>query len=168
VKKRLLYIGNQLSNKKGTVTTIDSLTSLLRGEGYEVVTASSVPNKALRLIDMLWQTIKNRNKVDIVLIDTYSTQNYYYAVGVATICRVFKLPYIPILHGGNLPNRLKKSPKLSQKLFKGAKTNIVPSNYLLEAFKKEGYTNLTYIPNTIEIKNYHFKLRKNIKPKKRV
>ncbi len=165
MKKRLLYIGNQLSNKIGTVTTIDSLTSLLKEEGYEVVTASKVKNKVLRLVDMLWQTFINRNNVDVVLIDTYSTQNFLYAVGVATICRTFKIPYIPILHGGDLPNRLKKSPKLSQKLFNGAKTNIAPSNYLLEAFKKEGYTNLTYIPNTIEIKNYHFILRKNIKPK---
>ncbi|MFK5983540.1 MAG: glycosyltransferase family 4 protein [Flavobacteriaceae bacterium] len=165
MKKRLLYIGNRLSNKRGTVTTIDSLSSLLRQEGHEVITASKVENKALRLLDMLWQTFINRNKVALVLIDTYSTQNFYYAVGVAIICRVFKTPYIPILHGGNLPHRLKKNPKLSRKLFKGAKTNIAPSNYLLEAFKKEGYTNLTYLPNTIEIKNYHFKPRKVIRPK---
>ena len=165
MKKRLLYIGNQLSNKRGTVTTIDSLTFLLRAEGYDIVTASKIKNKALRLLDMLWQTFKSRNNVDVVLIDTYSTQNFQYAVAVATICRVFQISYVPILHGGNLPNRLKKSPKLSKKLFNGAKTNIAPSNYLLEAFKKEGYTNLTYIPNTIEIKNYTFKLRKNIQPK---
>ena len=165
MEKRLLYIGNQLSNKRGTVTTIDLLASILRKEGYEVTTASKVKNKVLRLMDMLWQTFINRNKVDVVLIDTYSTQNFQYAVAVATICRVFKIPYIPILHGGNLPKRLKKSPKQSKKLFANAKTNIAPSNYLLEAFKKEGYTNLTFIPNTIEIKNYHFKLRNNIKPK---
>ncbi len=165
MKKRLLYIGNQLSKEGSTVTSIETLGNLLISEGHIVKTASSIKNKPLRMFDMLWKTFTNRNKVDIVLIDTYSTQNFYFAVGVARICRFFRIPYIPILRGGNLPYRLKKSPKLSQKLFTGAKTNVAPSNYLLEAFKKEGYTNLTYISNTIEIKNYHFKLRNNIKPK---
>ena len=165
MKKRLLYIGNKLSLKKGTITTIETLASNLIQEGYAVKTASSFQNKVLRMLDMLWQTIKHRNKVDVVLIDTYSTQNFWYAICVGKVCRMFNVPYIPILHGGNLPNRLKKSPQLSKKLFKGAKTNITPSNYLMEVFKKEGYTNLTYIPNTIEIANYPFQLKEEIKVK---
>ena len=165
MKKRILYIGNKLSKKKGTVTTIETLTALLNQEGYRVITASSIQNKAFRMADMLWQTFKNRNNTDLVLIDTYSTQNFYYAVTIAKMCRFYKTPYIPILHGGSLPNRLKKSPKLASKLFNGAKTNIAPSMYLLESFKKRGYTNLTYIPNSIEIKNYPFLLRKEINPK---
>ena len=165
MKKSLLYIGNQLSSKKDTVTTIETLSGLLRNEGCQVIVASSFQNKALRMLDMLWETFKNRNRIDVVLIDTYSTQNFYYAISVAKLCRIFKIPYIPILHGGNLPNRLKKSPQLSQQLFKGAKTNVSPSNYLMEAFKKEGFTNLTYIPNSIEIDNYPFLQRQEIKPK---
>ncbi len=160
MKKKLLYIGNQLS-KKETLTTIETLTSLLRKEDYKISTASSVINKAGRLIDMLLTTYKNKNKVDTVLIDTYSTQNFYYAVYVAKLCRTFNIPYIPILHGGNLPNRLKKSPRLSKKLFKNAKINVAPSHYLLEAFKNSGFNNVTYIPNTIELKEYPFLLREN-------
>lgn len=165
MKKRLLYIGNNLSSTKSTLTTISILSKGLIEEGYSLKTASSITNKLFRLLDMLWAVIKCRKNVDVVLIDTYSTQNFYYAVAVAKLCRFFKTPYIPILHGGNLPVRLKKSPKQSKNLFNGAKTNIAPSHYLLEAFKKEGYTNLTYIPNTIEIKNYPFLLRKKTKAK---
>ncbi len=165
MKKRLLYIGNQLSKEGSTVTSIETLGSFLKSEGYKVLKSSSIKNKLIRMLDMLWSTFINRNKVDVVLIDTYSTQNFQYAVAVSKICRFFEVSYIPILRGGNLPVRLKKSPKQSKKLFSNAKTNITPSNYLLEAFKKEGYINLTYIPNTIEIKKYHFKLRNNIKPK---
>jgi len=162
VKKKILYIGNKLSSK-GTLTTIETLSNLLSSEGCEVVSVSNVQNKIVRLLDMLWSTFKFRSKVDIVLIDTYSTRNFYYAVIVAEICRLFKIPYIPILHGGNLPFRIEKSPKVSQKLFKGAKTNIAPSHYLLNAFKEKGYTNLTYIPNTIELKKYPYKKRETIK-----
>ena len=161
MKKRILYIGNKLSSK-GTVTTIETLSNLLSSEGYGVVSVSNVQNKVVRLLDMLWSTFKYRKKVDVVLIDTYSTQNFYYAVGVAKICKLFNIPYIPILHGGNLPFRIEQSPKLSKKLFKGAKTNIAPSHYLLNASKEKGYTNLTYIPNTIELKKYPYKKRETI------
>ncbi|MCF6308051.1 MAG: glycosyltransferase family 4 protein [Flavobacteriaceae bacterium] len=165
MKKRLLYIGNKLSKKGNTQTSIETLGAFFKNEGYSVLTASSVQNKFGRLFDMMYKTVKNRNKIDVVLIDTYSTQNFYFAVYIAKLCRTFNIPYIPILRGGNLPARLKKSPKQSKKLFANAKTNIAPSNYLLDAFKKEGFTNITYIPNTIEIKKYPFLLRKEIKVK---
>src|SRR5690554_637236 len=164
-KKQLLYIGNNLSGAGRTLTTIETLGNNLSGEGYSVKTSSSKKNKILRFLDMMLSVINNRNSVSLVLIDTYSTLNFYYAVSVAKLCRVFKIPYIPILHGGNLPKRLKTNKKLSRKLFGGAKTNVVPSRYLMEHFKEEGFHNLTYIPNTIELANYPFKLRKQIKPK---
>ena len=34
--------------------------------------------------------------------------------------------------------------------------NIAPSHYLFETFQKSGYTNVKYIPNTIEIENYPY------------
>ena len=162
---KILYIGNKLSTSGNTLTTVETLGNHLSGEGYSVITSSSKKNKVIRLVDMMLAVIKNRNKVSTVLIDTYSTQNFYYAVQVGRLCRIFKIPYIPILHGGNLPNRLKTSKKLSRKLFGGAKMNVAPSLYLMEHFKNEGFNNLVYIPNTIAIKNYPFLLRKYVRPK---
>ncbi len=164
-ERSLLYIGNRLSKKGGTVTSIETLGLFLRKEGYTVYMASSKPNKVLRLLDMMFATIKYAPKVSVVLIDTYSTQNFYYAVTIANLCRLLRVPYIPILRGGDLPSRLTNNKKTSWKLFNGAKTNVVPSNYLMEQFSKKGYTNLTYIPNTIEQDKYIFKERSNISPK---
>jgi glycosyltransferase involved in cell wall biosynthesis len=103
--------------------------------------------------------------VDVVLIDTYSTQNFYYALLVSQLCRVLKLPYIPILHGGNLPYRLRHNLGLSQCIFKHAAYNIAPSLYLKDAFEANGYTNVRYIPNSIELSNYPFKQRDFETPK---
>jgi len=114
---------------------------------------------------MLWGVLRHGKSSDLVLIDTYSTQNFYYAVAVGNLCRLLRIPYVPILHGGNLPERLQTSKALSYKLFHGAKTNVAPSRYLMEAFNSEGYKNLTYIPNTIEIADYPFLLRNSIRPK---
>jgi glycosyltransferase involved in cell wall biosynthesis len=50
-------------------------------------------------------------------------------------------------------------------IFNNSFINIAPSNYLYEAFYKNGYTNLVYIPNTIELQNYPFIKREVIVPK---
>ncbi|WP_417236775.1 glycosyltransferase family 4 protein [Bizionia paragorgiae] len=157
--KHLVYLGNKLSSAGRTVSTIETLSALLRTEGFTVTTASSYKNKGARLLDMLWTIIRHAKTVDYVLIDTYSTQNFYYAYLCAQLCRLLAIPYIPILHGGNLPNRLKRSPKLSASIFKHAHVNSAPSEYIKTAFAQNGYTNVSCIPNSIDSNVYLFKHR---------
>jgi glycosyltransferase involved in cell wall biosynthesis len=136
-----------------------TLGTLLEKEGYHLTYVSSYTNKLLRLGHMLYAVIGNRRNTDYVLIDTYSTQNFYYAVLVSKLCNWLKLAYVPILHGGNLLSRLTKSPKLSRSIFKHALLNVSPSLYLNEAFTDAGYTNTVHIPNTLQILGYPFKER---------
>ncbi|MGO3183458.1 MAG: glycosyltransferase family 4 protein [Aequorivita sp.] len=164
-RKRLLYIGNKLSKKGSTITSIETLGSFLVKEGYSIISASSKKIKVLRLLDMIFTLIKNRNDVSFVLIDTYSTQNFYYAIIIGRLCSLYKLPYIPILRGGNLPNRLNTDTRLSRRFFGESFTNVAPSKYLLEQFQMQDIKNLTYIPNTIEIENYPFKNKGSVKAK---
>ncbi|WP_040278178.1 glycosyltransferase family 4 protein [Psychroserpens damuponensis] len=152
--KKILYIGNNLSNNKSNVSGIQTLGPLLENEGYFIYYASSKTNKALRLFDMISSIIKYSEKIDSVLIDTYSTQNFYYAWIISIISRRYKIPYVPILHGGNLPARLEKHPKMSNMVFKNSKFNVSPSIYLKDAFNQNGYNNVKYIPNTLNIENY--------------
>ena len=152
--KSLLYIGNKLSDHGYTSTSIETLGTFLEGEGFQVYYASSKKNKVWRMFEMVFKTFKYAKKVDYVLIDTYSTKNFWYAFIISQLCRVLNLKYLPKLHGGNLPSRIVRSKFFSNLIFKNAYVNIAPSYYLFEAFKKSGYTNLKYIPNTIEIQIY--------------
>ena len=162
--KNVLYVGNALSGKGKTVTPIETLSEHLR-EICHVKIASRKTNIVLRLLDMIYLVLKNRYWTDVVLIDTYSTLNFNYAVIISGICRAFKIEYIPILHGGNLENRLKNYPKLSASLFKNAKCLVSPSKFLKSKFEAYGYSNVIYIPNCIELNNYKFQHREieNIK-----
>jgi len=99
-----------------------------------------------------------------VLIDTYSTYNFWYALIISQLCRILRLEYIPKLHGGDLPNRLRKSPFFCSLIFKHSHVNIAPSGYLLNAFHEKGFDNTIYVPNTIELCNYKFKYRETVKP----
>ena len=164
-KKKILYLGNKLSHKGRNSTGVETLGKQLKDENYQVISVSSLSNKVLRLVHMLSAVFIRSKKVDLLLIDTYSTTNFWYAYLSAKIARAFKLPYICILHGGNLPHRLKESPSKTKELFTNAKYNVAPSAYLISAFEKNGYTNLKYIPNTIAIENYLYSKRNFKAPK---
>lgn len=158
--KHLVYIGNKLSNTGKTVTSIETLGKFLTSEGFVVHTASSKVNKLARILDMLWCIFKNRKHTDYVLIDTYSTQNFYYAYLCSVLCQVLKLKYVLVLRGGNLPKRLQNNPKLCATLFNKAFINIAPSEYTKKSFIAHNYTNIKVIPNSIAIENYTFNTHK--------
>lgn len=165
MKKRILYIGNDLRINSFTVTYISFFSKMLRKEGYEVKTASTRSNKALRLTEMLGLIARYKNSTDIVLIDTYGALNFYYAFLVGKACQILNLQYIPILHGGNLPERLERSTSFSESLFGNSKINIAPSLFLKNAFENYGFQNTRVIPNAIRTSNYPFKERVQFKPK---
>ncbi|MCF6212463.1 MAG: glycosyltransferase family 4 protein [Flavobacteriaceae bacterium] len=158
----ILYIGNNLSNKTGYNATIAVLSSLLK-ERYKVTVVSNKSNKILRLVDMCWTVFECRNQIDYILIDTFSTINFYYAFIVSQMARFLKIKYIPILHGGNLPSRLKNSEHLSKMIFANSYANVAPSNYLKNAFNQKGFRVL-FIPNVLTISDYNFKSRECFYP----
>ena len=113
---------------------------------------------------MVWTTISNCRKTDYVLIDTYSTSNFWYALVISQLCRILKIRYIPQLHGGDLPNRLRQNPYLCKLVFHYSYLNVAPSGYLLNVFQKAGFKKTIYIPNTIELRHYKFKKTETLKP----
>ncbi len=162
--KTILYIGNDNSERTGYINTMHTLSCLLEKEEFTVIRSSNKKNMIIRLLDMCFSVIKHRKKVDYILIDTFSTLNFYYALCVSQIARMFSIKYIPILHGGNLPSRIAKSSYLAKRIFKNSYKNVSPSNYLKNAFEKEGYQ-ATFIPNILELEEYQFKKREALKPR---
>ncbi|WP_179351913.1 glycosyltransferase family 4 protein [Winogradskyella vidalii] len=159
LRKKILYVGNNLYNSKTNPSSIQVIGKQLESIGFEMYYSSSRNNKVLRLLDMLYACFKYRNSVSNVIIDTYSTSNFYFAVLVSQLCRLLKLPYVLSLNGGNLPARLQNNPWLCAITFKPAKVLVSPSLYLLDAFSKHGYLDVVYIPNALNLNHYKFNLR---------
>lgn len=141
-----------------------ALTKLLQNEGHSVIRSSDKTNKIFRLWSMCYTIMKHRKTIDLVIIDTFSTSNFYYALVTSQLARILSLKYIPILHGGNLPKRLKHSEHFSALIFKYAELNVSPSLYLVREFQKYYYETV-YIPNSIPIAEIPFKLRTVFEPK---
>jgi len=161
---RILYIGNLLTRYGFTPGVIDTLGPLLEREGYIVDYAGACKNQFWRLLDMLWKTLTIGRKVNYIIIDTYSTSAYWYAYFTSVVARMIETPYIPLLHGGDLPKRLKQSKRISDSLFNNSYANIAVSAYLKHEFEKAGYKTIV-IPNSIDISKYPFKFRDQPRPK---
>ena len=160
---KILYIGNKLSHHGFTPGVIDTLGPLLESEGYKVSYAGTYKNQVIRLIEIIIKVAFIGRKANYILIDTYSTSAFWFAYFAGVTARLIKVPYIPLLHGGDLPSRLTKSKRLCDDLFKHSYANVAISGYLKHEFEERGIK-VTLIPNIINIKSYPFKLRKKLQP----
>lgn len=115
-------------------------------------------NKPLRLVEMLKSIFSHKDKVDVVLIDTYSTVAFYFAWLCGKLCKALGIKYIPILHGGNLPERIRRSPGMSEQLFNNSFVNVCVSGYMQHYMNKKGYDSVL-IENSIDLAGYPFKKR---------
>jgi len=156
----ILYIGNYLTKPGINPTFNFSLVPRLR-ENFNVLATSDKERKLSRIIDMVMTFFKGRHTLDVVMIDVYSGYGFWYAVILARMARLYHIPYINLLHGGNLPSRLIKSAGLSKSLFGHAARNISPSVYLQDIFAKAGF-DVEYLPNFIDIEKYPYRERSHV------
>jgi glycosyltransferase involved in cell wall biosynthesis len=163
-KPSLLYVGNKLSHYGFTLGVIETLGPLLEREGYIVSYAGTYKIQAIRFIEIILKVVFIGRKANYILIDTYSTSAFWFAYFAGMMARLIKVPYITLLHGGDLPRRLAKSKRACQRLFNHSYANVAVSGYLKHEFEERGI-NVTLIPNTINIKDYPFKLREKMRPR---
>lgn len=159
----IVYVGNMLSRHGSSVNFIELLVPKLRAY-HEVKAASSRKNKILRFLDIAYCIVINRRRCKAVLIDTYSTSAFLYAYMVSRLCRILLLPYVPVLHGGNLPDRFQRDTKKVVTFLRGAHSIISPSLYLQDFFSGKGFQ-VYFIPNFIELEKYTFLPRYPIRPR---
>lgn len=162
-KGSVLYLGNKLMAHGFTPTSIETLGQLLESQ-YSMRFASSFRNPLWRLLHMLWVLVRFRKSTQVVLIDTYSALAFHYAWLTGLLSKWLKLPYIPILRGGDLPHRQMRSPRLMARFLNQAFATVVPSGYLWEHFASQ-YPRCVFLPNNIPLRNYSFKMRQNLCPR---
>jgi len=156
--KQIIYIGNKLSKHGYTPTSIETLGERLK-EMYTVKQYSDQRIFLFRILTMFFSVLF-ANKNSLVVIDIYSSKAFFFAYTTSVACWIRSIPYITVLRGGNLPERMNVSPGMSRFIFKNAKANISPSNYLKKSLMETLNIQSNLVPNYIDIKNYPFQSRK--------
>ena len=162
MKTDILYIGNYLEKSLGYKTAHEVLADHLRQEGFRVAQYSSEKNKFFRMAAMIYGFFRHI-RASYILIDLYSTSNFYYALIIGFLASIFRKKYILILHGGNLPERWKRNPHLTGFLLRNAYKNVAPSGYLKNFFEEKGF-DVIFIPNPLPVDQYTFKDRQHFRP----
>lgn len=159
----ILYVGNYLT-KHGYTPTFNEILSLKLKESYTVRRSSDRLNQAARLFSMVYSVFRYRKKAEIVLIDSYSTRAFWFLVCSSIAARICRVPYVTILRGGYMENRLKRNPRLCKMVFGKSFSNISPSLHMLKIFTEHGFE-VKYIPNHLELEKYSYERRKKIRLK---
>lgn len=159
--KRLIYIGNFLSKNKQNPAPNVLIVTYLKSF-FKVITSSSRKNIFIRFIDMLYTVLRfARHENSVVVIDVFSSKAFYFAFFVASFCRFIKVKIILALHGGDLPSRYKRSPRLSDRLFNTAELIIAPSKYLKRETESFFPVQVEIFENPLQIEMYPYLPERN-------
>jgi glycosyltransferase involved in cell wall biosynthesis len=160
----ILQVGNLNSKITGSFSYQESLNEKLKKLfKSEIISISSKKNKLFRILEIIYFLVIKCFKIKIVVIHSFSTLAFYMTLIAAILCRLLNIKYIVIVHGGDYPNRIKKSPFFIKMIFKYSYLNISPSKYLQYEFSNLGY-DFKFIPNAIDLKLFKFKERIEFKP----
>ena len=163
VKPKLLFIGNHFSSPKFNSNVYQEIPLRIEGIGWKSIVTSRVEHKFLRLVDMLWTILINRNKYEIAIIDVFSGFAFIWAEYSTFLLRLIKKPFILILRGGNLPAFSLKHKARVNRLLNKANSVYSPSHYLkyeLRRFRSD----ISVIPNPIDVAAYNFRVRSSVEP----
>ena len=159
-----LVVGNFLSNSVGTRGVCEDLAERLEKAGVDVVTTSSYQARLPRLFDMVRTVQRQKSNYSVAQIDVYSGNGFFWAEAVCWRLRRLGKPFVLTLHGGNLPEFARRSPRRVRSLLRSAAAVTTPSGFLadeMRAYRED----LVLVPNAIEVTSYPYRLRENPEPR---
>lgn len=164
-KLKVGVVGNMLGRNSGFVTTQGQILSdLLANEGYAVISTSSWVNRVVRLADIVSTLFQKRNRIDILVLEVYSGMYFFLADVASSLGRLFGIPMIFVLHGGNLAVFSSRFPAWIRRVLRRADILVAPSPFLARGLSDLGLP-IRIIPNIVDIGGCPFRLRDTIQPK---
>ena len=159
-----LMIGNFLSDSLGNRGVCEDLAEGLRARGWPLITASSRAGRPARLADMLTTAWSARRRYQVAQVDVFSGPSFFWAEAVCHLLTRLGRPYVLTLHGGRLPEFAERHPSRVRRLLRSAAAVTAPSRHL--AKQLNGYRwDIIFLPNSIDISRFTFRLRTNPRPK---
>jgi glycosyltransferase involved in cell wall biosynthesis len=162
-KKRVLIVGLFLDPQNGIPTQAYELANVLEKNGYTVLRVSKFRNKTLRLLHTILFILFNRSKYDVGIVQVYSGLSLVWELISSSLIKMSKKKVIMTIHGGGVPDRIRRKPKIHLDLFKKANAITCPSDFIINALREFNIDSVL-IENSIRIQNYEFLNKKNIQP----
>jgi glycosyltransferase involved in cell wall biosynthesis len=149
----------------GYVTTQGQvLSELFSDAGYPVVAASGLLNRYARLADIVHTLIRQRNKIDILVLDVYGEQSFVVEDIASQLGRWCGMRVIMLLHNGTFPEFMVRFPRWTRRVLSRANALVTPSDFLSRAVAACGFQ-AQVIPNVIDLASYPYRHRRHLAPR---
>jgi glycosyltransferase involved in cell wall biosynthesis len=154
-----------LGRNAGMVTTQgEKLTDLFAAAGYPVISASSIPNRILRLCDIARVILQRRHGIDVCVLQVFGGRSFVVEDVASSLARRIRKPLIMVLRGGAMPEFMARYPGWSHRVLSRADQIVAPSAFLARAILPYGFQ-ARIIPNVIDLSRYPYRRRRAISPR---
>ena len=162
---RVAVVGQMVGRNRGYITTQgEILSDGLSKEGYPVVCVSSLPNRYLRVGDIIKTLVCRKRDIDLQCLQVYSGPSFFIADIASKLGKIFGQPIVMVLHGGALPEFMARFPRWTCRVLNRADALIAPSAFLARAMLPYGLQ-VQVIPNVIHLSHYPYRHRQVIGPR---
>jgi glycosyltransferase involved in cell wall biosynthesis len=161
---RLAFVSHMVGRHPGYVPTQGQILSdLFQEAGYAVIAVSAQLSRARRLTEIVSTLSRRRRELDLLIIDVYGGPSFIAEDAASLLGRLFGKRIVMLLHGGALPEFMARFPQWSRRVLQRADQIVTPSTFLARAIAQYGFQ-AQIIPNVIELSDYPYQRRREIKP----
>jgi glycosyltransferase involved in cell wall biosynthesis len=129
---------------------------------YSVLATSDVRNRYLRLFDIVRTLIWRGRQFEIQCLEVYSGASFVVADVASWLGVLLGQRIVMVLHGGGLPEFMRRHPSWARRVLKRSHQIVTPSNFLARAAEAHGFK-VRVIPNVIDFDDYPFRIRREVK-----
>jgi len=156
--------GPLVGARTGAITQGEVLADLWRRDGHHVITASSSLNRYYRAADIIRAIFEHRHDVDVLCLQIYSGRSFVVADAASIVARLYRLPLVMHVHGGDMPRFMSRVPGWTARVLRRANVIVAPSAFLARALASHRHCTRV-IPNTIDPTAYPFRARHRAGPR---
>lgn len=156
--RKIIMIGSFMSSTLKYRSVCEDLAEQLRSRGWAVSFASEKRAPLARIIDITRVVSAESRDTLVAQVDLFSGRAFLWAEYAAFLLRLFGVPYVLTVHGGGLPDFVKRWPRRARHMLKGAAAVTAPSGFLHRELGPLRH-DIQLIPNGMEIERYSFRPR---------
>jgi len=162
----LCFVGYMAGSRPGFTTSQGFvLSQILRRFGWSVKTVSARHNRWMRLADTVQYLVSNAGQCSLIVQEVYGGRNFILVDVASMVAKRSGRPILMVLHGGSLPELIKKYPAWTRRVLGRASALIAPSAYLAREVSEAHGFRVEVIPNVVDVTGYPYRQRTDIQPR---
>ena len=162
---RVCWVGSHGKSRAGYPSVARVLQSCLGEAGIELHLTSTRTSRLRKLWDIYWTLASKRSRFDTVVVDVFSTAAFRYAELASRLAKRRGSRLILVLHGGGLPDLVKRAPQRVEALLTRADQVIAPSAYLAREVGERLGVSVEVIENPVDLSLFNGRVRDTCRPK---